>query len=78
MKTAVSVPDELFARAEAATRQLQVSRSHLYATAIAEFLERQQELGVTGRLNEVYARQSSKLDPGMQHIQIKTLEKDTW
>jgi predicted transcriptional regulator len=78
MKTAVSVPDELFARAEAAARQLHVSRSHLYAIAIAEFLERQQELGVTGRLNEVYARQSSKLDSGLRHAQIKTLEKDTW
>jgi len=38
MKTAVSLPDELFRLAETAARRLRVSRSQLYAMAIAEFL----------------------------------------
>jgi metal-responsive CopG/Arc/MetJ family transcriptional regulator len=78
MKTAVSVPDELFRRAEAAARRLHVSRSHLYSTAIAEFLERKRDNAVTERLNEVYSRESSKLDPAFHRAQMKTLEKDSW
>jgi metal-responsive CopG/Arc/MetJ family transcriptional regulator len=39
MKTAVSLPDDLFRLAEATARRLRVSRSELYAKAIAEFLK---------------------------------------
>ena len=41
MKTAVSLPDELFRQAEAAAKKLRMSRSKLYATALSEFLDRQ-------------------------------------
>lgn len=41
MKTAVSMPDDLFHLAEAAARRLRVSRSELYANAITEYLNRQ-------------------------------------
>jgi len=53
MKTAVSVPDDLFRLAEAAARRLRVSSSQLYATALSEFLDRQTNT-VTERLNEVF------------------------
>ena len=36
MKTAISLPDELFAAAEKLAERLGVSRSQLYATALAE------------------------------------------
>lgn len=54
MKTAVSVPDGLFQKAEAAARRLRVSRSELYAKAIAEFLKQEDGTAITERLNEVY------------------------
>lgn len=53
MKTAVSVPDDLYHRAEQAAQQLGVNRSQLYARALAKYL---QDLGsdpVTDRLNEL-------------------------
>lgn len=78
MKTAVSVPDDLFRLAEAAARRLRVSRSKLYATAVAEFLERRQADAVTERLNEVYSRRPSKLDPALHRAQVKPLKKDAW
>ena len=78
MKTAVSVPDDLFRLAEAAARRLQVSRSKLYATAIAEFLNRQQSNAVTERLNEVYARRPAKVNSALHRAQLKSLEKDSW
>jgi hypothetical protein len=42
VKTAVSMPDDLFRMAEATARRLHVSRSELYAKAIAEYLKLQQ------------------------------------
>ena len=78
MKTAVSVPDDLFRVAEAAARRLRVSRSKLYATAIAEFLNRQQGGAVTERLNEVYSRRPAKLDSALGGAQLRSIEKDSW
>ena len=78
MKTAVSVPDDLFRLAEAAARRLQVSRDKLYATAISEFLNRQQGGEVTERLNEVYSRRPARVDSALHRTQLKSLEKDSW
>ena len=78
MKTAVSLPDELFRMAEATARRLQVSRSELYARAIAEFLKAQRENSITERLNDVYSRCTAKVDSGLHRAQLKSLEKDAW
>jgi metal-responsive CopG/Arc/MetJ family transcriptional regulator len=78
VKTAVSLPDELFREAEAAARRLHVSRSALYAKAIAEYLKQQHGNAITERLNDVYSRRPAKLDAAMHRAQLKSLEKDTW
>jgi len=78
MKTAVSVPDDLFRMAEATARRLRVSRSELYAKAIAEFLKGQQGSAITERLNDVYSRHPSKVDAGLHRAQLKSLSKDAW
>ena len=78
MKTAVSLPDDLFDLAEAAARRLGVSRSQLYANAIAEYLKRQQSSAITERLNEVYSHRAAKLDSGLHRAQLRSLEKDAW
>jgi hypothetical protein len=77
MKTAVSLPDKLFDRAEVAAKKLRLSRSRLYATAIADFLERQRSRDVTRRLNEVYDRRPAKVDPAIARAQLKSLPKDS-
>jgi hypothetical protein len=78
MKTAVSVPDDVFRQAEAAARRLRISRSQLYATAISEFLNRQQASSVTERLNAVYSRRPAKLDGALHRAQLKSLPKEPW
>ena len=78
MKTAVSIPDELFRKAEAAARRLRVSRSQLYATAIAELLNRQQRDAITDRLNDVYSRQSAAVDAALNRAQLGSIERDSW
>ncbi len=78
MKTAVSLPDELFPLAEGAARRLRVSRSQLYAKAIAEFLQRQDSSAITDRLNDVYSRRPAKVDSALHRAQMKSLDKDAW
>ena len=77
MKTAVSIPDELFRRAETVARRLRISRSQLYAAAVAEFVNRQHGDAATERLNEIYARQPARVDPALQRAQLRRIEKDS-
>jgi metal-responsive CopG/Arc/MetJ family transcriptional regulator len=76
MKTAVSVPDELFRQGEAAAKKLRISRSKLYATALAEYLGRKRSKSITERLNEVYSTHDSKLDPALERMMLETLAKE--
>ena len=78
MKTAVSLPDDIFQLAEAAARRLRVSRSELYANAIEEYLKLRQGAAITERLNDVYSRRPAKLDSGLHRAQLKSLETNTW
>jgi hypothetical protein len=72
------MPDSLFRQAEAAARRLRVSRSELYAQAIAAYLKEQQDNTVTERLNRVYAGDTAILDSRLHRAQLKSLEKEIW
>jgi len=53
MKTAVSIPDDVFDEAERLADRLQTSRSQLYARALSEFVARHDDDRVTASMNEV-------------------------
>ena len=53
MKTAISVPDDVFQHAERLRRRLGKSRSELYAAAMRQYLLEQDPDEITRRLNEV-------------------------
>lgn len=78
MKTAVSVPDELFKRAERTAKRLRISRSELYATALAEFLERRDSEAITRELNAVYTNTRAKLDQPLHVAQLRSIDADSW
>jgi predicted transcriptional regulator len=78
MKTAVSLPDELFQEAEATARRLRVSRSELYAKAIKAFLTQQNGDAITERLNDLYSRHAARVDPELHRAQLNSLTKDSW
>jgi len=69
------MPDDLFRLAEATARRLRVSRSELYAKAIAEYLKRQEANAITERLNDVYSRRPAEVDSALQRAQLESLEK---
>jgi metal-responsive CopG/Arc/MetJ family transcriptional regulator len=78
MKTAISLPDPLFLAAEKAARRLSMSRSRLYAKAIAEFVELHAQADVTERLDRVYESQPSSLDSALKKMQRLSVEGDAW
>jgi hypothetical protein len=78
MKTAVSVPDPIFRAGERAAKKLGMSRSQLYATALAEFVRTRMPSDVKERLDAVYAAQDSTLDPALDALQRDALEPETW
>ena len=78
MKTAVSIPDKVFRSADSLAKRLGVSRSNLYATALAEFLAQQQHLMVKERLDAVYGKQESAPDSELVDLQVKSLPPEEW
>jgi predicted transcriptional regulator len=55
MKTAISVPDEVFEKAEATAKRLKISRSELYSRALQEFLDTHSPDRVTAAWDAVVA-----------------------
>ena len=78
MKTAISIPDDLFAEAERLTRRLKTSRSRLYTEAIREYLARHDPDEVTETLNRVYEREESRLDPAVAAATRELLARVEW
>ena len=78
MKTAISLPDEVFDAAEELAEELGVSRSHLYALALAEFVEHHRRDEVTERLDAVYGDAESTLDPHLADLQHRSIPSEEW
>lgn len=78
MKIAISIPDHLFAKAEELAERLEVSRSQLYARAIADYAERHSSHRVREKLDEVYASQESELNPALALMQSIALPPEKW
>jgi metal-responsive CopG/Arc/MetJ family transcriptional regulator len=76
VKTAVSVPDDLFDEAEVLARRLGLSRSEMYARALERFLRTHRHDRITEALNRVYAAESSVLDPALARMQLETLRRE--
>jgi metal-responsive CopG/Arc/MetJ family transcriptional regulator len=77
MKTAISLPDHLFNRAEKLARDLKMSRSQLYASALLRFLDDKSQENITGRLNSVYPRLPSRVDARLRKAQARSI-REPW
>jgi len=78
MKTAISIPEELFESAEEFARGRGMSRSELYTTALRQYLEEHRAGMITERLDEIYGRESDGLDPDVARLQSQSLPEDDW
>jgi hypothetical protein len=77
MKTAVSIPDRVFRSAEQLAARLGVSRSELYAKALASLVEKHREDLITTQLNEVYGPggEQSSLEREVASLQGQSLAR---
>lgn len=78
MKTAVSIPDELFRRAEHMARKTGKSRSRLYQEALFEYLLRRDPGAVTEAMDEALADIDFRPDPWLTEAGRQTLERSEW
>ena len=76
MKTAVSIPDDLFEAAEQIRDQLGISRSELYARALRAVVERRHDDAVTAKLNELADASGPAPDPGLDRLQSWAIWRD--
>ncbi len=53
MKTAVSIPQDIYEAADRTAKRLGISRSQLYSRAVAQFVAEQGDDEVTAKLNEL-------------------------
>ena len=80
MKTAISIPDELYKAGERVAKRLGLSRSALYQRALTHFLDAYGQNIVSERLDAVYEAggKDSKLDPILERLQTAGLDSEEW
>jgi len=78
MKVAISIPDDVFDSAEHLAKRLKVSRSAVYASALAEFVAKHRASKVTERLDAVYGAQESGMDPAIRRAQARSASRESW
>jgi len=78
MKTAISLPDEIFEEAERLARRLKKSRSELYREALAEYVARHDSEAITEAMNRVADRIDSAPEPPLADVSRRILERTEW
>jgi metal-responsive CopG/Arc/MetJ family transcriptional regulator len=81
MKTAVSIPDEVFEGVERLARRTKRSRSRLFSDALKEYLARHTPDKVTEAMDKAWAEIGEgpqKKDPFVSSAARRTLERTEW
>jgi predicted DNA-binding protein len=78
MKTAISLPDEVFAQAERLARRLKKSRSELYREAVAEYVARHDPEAITEAMNRVAELIDTRSDAFSVEAGRRLLEHTEW
>ncbi|HEV2006824.1 MAG TPA: ribbon-helix-helix protein, CopG family [Candidatus Limnocylindrales bacterium] len=78
MKTAVSVPDEVFESAERLARRERRSRSEVYSAALREYVARHSPDEITEAMDRVVAEVGTTIDPFVTSAATRVLERSEW
>jgi metal-responsive CopG/Arc/MetJ family transcriptional regulator len=78
MKTAVSIPDDVFEEAERLASELQTSRSQLYSRALQEFVARHAPERLTEAMNRVVDGIGAEVDEFTRRASRGVLEQVEW
>jgi predicted transcriptional regulator len=78
MKTAVSIPDDVFKDAERLASRLQTSRSKLYARALAEFVARHDDDQVTVLMDQAVREAGGEADSFLRAATQQATQRAEW
>jgi metal-responsive CopG/Arc/MetJ family transcriptional regulator len=78
MKTAVSIPDEIFDKVERLARRGRRSRSEVFSAALREYVARHSPDEVTEAMDRVCAAVNDEPDGFVTAAARRTLERTEW
>jgi predicted DNA-binding ribbon-helix-helix protein len=78
MRTAVSIPDDVFQQAKQLARRTETSCSALYARALAEYVARHSPDQITDAMNRVCDDLGVGVDPFTAGAARRILERSKW
>ena len=78
MKTAVSIPDDVFQGAERLARRTRKSRSQLYSEALTEYVARHASEEVTEAMDRVCEELGNTKDAFVASAARRILERSEW
>jgi hypothetical protein len=78
MKTAISVPNDVFQLSDRLARKLKISRSAVFAMGVKRLGEEYDDDEITARLNEFYSKEKAEIDPVLLQIAALSLPREEW
>jgi antitoxin MazE6 len=78
MKTAVSIPDDVFDAAQRLARRTKRSRSRVFSDALREYLARHSPDEITDAMNRACAEIGDTRDPFIAEAARRILERSEW
>ena len=78
MKTAVSVPDDIFAEANRLARRMKKSRSRIFSEALREYVARHSPDEITEAMNAVVDEVGRQPDEFASSAARRILERTEW
>jgi predicted transcriptional regulator len=78
MKTAVSIPDDVFEGAERLARRTKKSRSRLFSDAVKEYVARHASDDITVAMDQVCAELGNSKDAFASTASRRILERSEW
>ncbi len=82
MKTAISLPENLYEDAQRTAQAMGIPRSQLFAIALEEYINRHKKEKITEKLNEVYKNISIENPHSIKEINLQTMREltknDSW
>jgi len=76
MKTAVSIPDEIFISADHVAKRLKMSRSELYTRAIKRYLAEIRHSGIREILDQIYSTDVEAVEPAVLEAQAASIPEE--
>lgn len=78
MKTAISVPTDIFQLSERLAKKLKISRSAVFAMGVKKLGQEYDEDDLIARINAVCEKVDTSLDPAIREYQRRTLARNEW